>query len=65
MSGSHIDSSQIVLPPDEPLSWKWCDREAVAARLSDFMLRRLDAALHALTTGTVAELENGYAVGSI
>lgn len=63
-AAEQIDSSQIVLPPDELLSWKSCDREAVAERLSDFMLPRLDAALEALATGIVAELENGYSVRS-
>ncbi len=29
-------------------------------RLPDFMFRRIQAALTAITTGTVAELENGY-----
>ena len=58
-----IDSSRIVLPLGELKSWKWCDRGEVAARLPDFMLRRLDAALVALATGSVAELENGHPVG--
>jgi len=55
-----IDSSRIVLPPEELKSWLWCDREMMQDRLSDFMFRRLDAALTAISTGTVAELENGY-----
>lgn len=59
-----IDTSKIVLPPDELISWKWCDPADVAERLSDFMARRLDAALLALSNGTVAELENGHPVGS-
>jgi hypothetical protein len=28
--------------------------------LSDFMLRRMEAALSAITNGTVAELQDGY-----
>lgn len=60
-----IDSSQIVLPPEELISWKWCDRDEVAERLTDFMARRLDAALSALANGSVAELENGYPVDGI
>ena len=63
-ASEQIDSSQIILPPDELISWKWCDHDEVAMRVSDFMARRLDAALHALATGTFVELENGYPVGS-
>lgn len=55
-----IDSSQIKLPPDELRSWLWCDQEMMSERLPDFMFRRLEAALIALETGDVAELQNGY-----
>lgn len=55
-----IDDSLIKLPPEELKSWLWCDREMMQNRLSDFMFRRLDAALTAISTGTLAELENGY-----
>lgn len=51
-----FDSSQIALPPDELRFWAWCDRETVMARVPDFMFRRLDAALQALTDGSVIEL---------
>ena len=64
-ASDQIDSSQILLPSEELRSWKWCDRDEVAARLSDFMLRRLDAALVALATGSVAELENGFTTGPV
>lgn len=55
-----IDPSQIKLPPDELKSWLWCDNEMLAERLSDFMFRRLEAALTAISSGTMAELENGF-----
>lgn len=55
-----IDTSQIKLPPEELQSWLWCDADMMQQRLSDFMFRRIQAALTAITTGTVAELENGY-----
>ncbi|MDP1721081.1 MAG: NUDIX hydrolase [Candidatus Nanopelagicaceae bacterium] len=60
-----IDTSMIVLPPEELISWKWCDPVEMAERLPNFMARRLDAALIALATGSVAELENGHPVGLI
>ncbi len=60
-----IDTSQIELPPHELRSWEWGDRETVMARVPDFMFRRLDAALEALTTGSVLELQNGEVVGSV
>lgn len=56
-----IDSSKIVLPPDELRSWLWCDRGMMQERLADFMFRRVDAALTAISTNTLAELENGFA----
>lgn len=59
-----IDSTRIVLPPEELKSWLWCDREMLAERLTDFMFRRLEAALEAIANGTVAELQNGFAAGS-
>lgn len=59
-----IDSTQIVLPPEELKSWLWCDREMLEERLSDFMFRRLEAALEAISSGTVAELQNGFAASS-
>ncbi len=59
-----IDTSQIILPPEELKSWLWCDSEMMQERLSDFMFRRLEAALEAIFKGTVAELENGYAASS-
>lgn len=59
-----LDSSRIVLPPDELKSWLWCDREMMQERLADFMFRRLDAALEAIANGTVAELQNGFAAGT-
>ena len=59
-----IDTSQIILPPEELKSWLWCDSEMMQERLSDFMFRRLEAALEAIFEGTVAELENGYAASS-
>lgn len=59
-----IDSAQIVLPPEELKSWLWCDREMLAERLSDFMFRRMEAALEAIASGTVAELQNGFAANS-
>lgn len=60
-----FDTSEIVLPPHELRSWEWCDQETVRTRVPDFMSRRVDAALEALTTDSVAELQNGYHVGSI
>jgi 8-oxo-dGTP diphosphatase len=59
-----IDSSQIKLPPDELKSWLWCDRRMMQERLSDFMFRRIVAALTAISNGTVAELQNGYPASS-
>lgn len=59
-----IDSSLIVLPPAELKSFLWCDRQMMQERLTDFMFRRLEAALVALANGTVAELENGYATST-
>ncbi len=59
-----IDSTQIVLPPEELKSWLWCDREMLEERLSDFMFRRLEAALEAIANGGVAELQNGFAAKS-
>jgi len=55
-----LDSSQIQLPPEELRSWKWCDREMMTEHLTDFMFRRLEAALDAITNGIVAELQDGY-----
>lgn len=55
-----VDSSRIILPPEELRSWEWCDRGAVSARVRDFQARRIFAALDALRDGTIAELENGY-----
>ena len=55
-----IDASRIVLPPEELQSWLWCDRDMMQERLSDFMFRRIEAALTAITAGTTVELENGY-----
>ena len=54
-----VDTSQIILPPEELLSWEWCDREDVLARVQGFQARRIFAALDALRDGTFAELENG------
>ncbi len=59
-----IDTSQIILPPEELKSWLWCDREMMQERVHEFMFRRLEAALEAIFKGTVAELENGYAASS-
>ena len=53
---------EIGAKPDELISWKWCDHDEVAERVHEFMARRLDAALLALATGSVAELENGFPV---
>lgn len=55
-----IDVSQIKLPPEELKSWLWCDRDMMQERLADFMFRRIEAALKAIATGTIVELENGY-----
>lgn len=54
-----VDASQIILPSDELRSWRWCDHEAVLARVQDFKARRLFAAVEALRNGTFLELENG------
>jgi 8-oxo-dGTP pyrophosphatase MutT (NUDIX family) len=55
-----IDVSQIELPPEELKSWLWCDRGMMQERLSDFMFRRIESALTAITSGMTVELENGY-----
>lgn len=55
-----IDVSQIKLPPEELKSWLWCDRGMMQERLSDFMFRRIESALTAITSGMTVELENGY-----
>lgn len=60
-----IDPTQIKLPADELRSWLWCDRDMMQELLTDFMFRRLDAALNALVSGSLAELQNGYSVGTI
>ena len=59
-----FDTSQIALPQNELRSWEWCDRDTVMARVPDFMSRRVDAALQALASGSIAELQNGYVVDS-
>ena len=59
-----IDTSQIILPPEELKSWLWCDSVMLRERVHEFMFRRLEAALEAIFKGTVAELENGYAANS-
>lgn len=55
-----VDSSQIILPPEELRFWEWCDRFAVSARVKDFQALRIFAALDALRDGSFLELENGY-----
>ncbi len=55
-----VDTSKITLPSDELRSWEWCDRSVVSARVKDFQVRRIFAALDALRDETFVELENGY-----
>lgn len=55
-----VNTSQIILPPDELRSWEWCDRDAVLSRVKDFQSRRIFAALDALQDGAFVELENGF-----
>lgn len=54
-----VDTSQIILPPEELCSWEWCDRDAVLTRVQGFQACRIFAALDALLDGTFVELENG------
>lgn len=54
-----VDSTQIVLPPNELRSWAWCDHDAVLARVPHYKARRLFVALDASREGTFRELQNG------
>ena len=54
-----FDASEIVLPPNELLSWEWCDLESVKLRVPTFMYRRLVQAMAAVSDGRLRELENG------
>ena len=54
-----FETSEIVLPPDELLSWEWCDLEMVKLRVPVFQYRRLALAVEALSDGQLRELENG------
>lgn len=58
-STESVDTSQIILPPEELRSWEWCDPGSVMSRVKAFQARRLFAALDALREGTCTELENG------
>lgn len=55
-----VETSHIILPPEELRSWEWCDHEAVMARVPSHKARRLFAAIDALRHGTFIELENGF-----
>ncbi|MBL1073724.1 NUDIX hydrolase [Nocardia sp. 2] len=53
----------ITLQAEELRSWAWCDAAAVADRLPDRMVRRVEGALRARRDRTALYLEHGYAVG--
>lgn len=52
--------ASVRLPPDELSAWSLVGRDVAAARLVPRVGRRALAALDALSSGTVAELEDGY-----
>lgn len=58
-STGSVDTSRIILPPEELRSWEWCDHSSVLSRVKPFKSRRLFAAIDALREGTFTELENG------
>jgi 8-oxo-dGTP diphosphatase len=53
----------IVLQEDELRSWRWCDASGTEERTTPFMARRLRAAVAAIGTGAMVELEDGHPVG--
>ena len=53
----------IRLAADELRSWRWCTPAEVRERMRPLVARRIQAALAAIRTGEVAELENGRPVG--
>jgi ADP-ribose pyrophosphatase YjhB (NUDIX family) len=59
-AAGQLATEQIVLQQGELRSWRWCTIDEVLDRTTPFMARRLAAGLRALSTGQVAELEDGY-----
>ncbi|KUL23807.1 NUDIX hydrolase [Actinoplanes awajinensis subsp. mycoplanecinus] len=55
-------AGRIRLPADELRSWAWCTGPEAATRLSGLLARRLTAAIEARAAGTVAYLEDGFAL---
>ncbi|WP_198012418.1 NUDIX domain-containing protein [Promicromonospora sukumoe] len=55
-------TAAIRLPEDELRSWSWCTVDEARERMRPLVARRIAAALHAITNGGVAELENGHPV---
>lgn len=61
--GVLVDTSGIVLPPDELASFRFLEPAELDAVTVPRLVRRIHAALEALATGSVAELEDGIDVG--
>ncbi|GAA2669581.1 hypothetical protein [Actinoplanes palleronii] len=55
-------AGRIRLPAEELRSWAWCTGPEAATRLSALLARRLTAAIEARAAGTVAYLEDGFAL---
>lgn len=62
-AGTLPETSEIHLPPDELASYRFVDDADLDVLLPARLARRVRAALHALATGSLAELENGAAAG--
>lgn len=56
-------AGSIRLAADELRSWQWCTPAEVRERMRPLTARRIEAALAAIRTGEVAELEDGRPVG--
>lgn len=57
-----LDPDRIVLAAQELSTWEWVDPAELDRRLPVAMARRVRAALDALRSGEVVELEHGYRV---
>ena len=56
------DTAAIVLPAGELRSWRFCDPDEAAQRLSPLLTRRVAAALAARARNQIAYLEDGFSV---
>jgi len=55
-------TDRIRLQDTELQAWEWVDRTRIGERLTPLLTRRVDAAIHASLTGTMAYLEYGNPV---